>query len=374
MDKKTVVVHTDWSRSYGGQEIRILTELREIGKLGFATGLIVPDDSELARRGREEGIPVYPVAFSSKFSLSSWAALFRVLRKIRPDIINTHSSEDSWMAGFASRLCKVPLVTRTRHVLAPISSALSYNAFPHVIFACSESIRQQLIDQGVKASRIVVQSTGIDEQRFCYSAQDRKEVRDQYGIGEEDILVGNVAFLRHYKGHPFIIKTAAAMPRQYKFMIVGGGGELPALEAMVDAAGIRDRVIFAGHQEHPEKFFSAFDLVFFSSYESEGIAQSFVQGLLYGLPVLLCRVPSLMEPLDVVSRYTVVDYNDVASACEGLKRMAQHLERNEEQVAAQRQAIAEKYGLQAMMANIVATYQRHGIRIPEPPRLPVSPD
>lgn len=362
IDNKILVVHTDWSRAYGGQEIRILTELREIGKLGFATGLIVPEKSELARRGKEEGIPVYPVAFKSKFSISSWLALFRVLRKIRPDIVNTHSSEDSWMAGFASRLCGVPLVTRTRHVLAPISSAVSYNIFPHVIFACSEAIRNQLIDQGVKPSRIVVQSTGIDEQRFQFSPGDRKEIRSRYGIGEDDILVGNIAFLRHYKGHPFIINTAAFMPEKFKFMIVGGGGELARLQAMVKAAGIGDRVFFTGHQEQPEKYFSAFDLVFFSSYESEGISQSFIQGLLYGLPVLLCRVPSLLEPLDAVDAYEIIDYNDVESACKALKSLSKKSNRDKEHIAAQRRAIIKKYGLKAMMENILSIYERFGIR------------
>jgi glycosyltransferase involved in cell wall biosynthesis len=222
-DRRPLVVHTDWSRAWGGQEIRILTELREMRQLGFRVALIVPHDSELARRGTSEGYPVHPVSSFAKFNLRSWRELHDLLRTIQPTVINTHSSEDSWMAGALARLCRVPLIIRTRHVLAPISSSLSYKCFPHLIFTCSDAIAHQLVARGVPADKNVVLSTGVDEERFRFSSENRKNVRNRYGIGENEILVGNVGFLRHYKGHDFIVKTAAAMPAQYRFMIVGGG-------------------------------------------------------------------------------------------------------------------------------------------------------
>lgn len=361
--KTPLIVHSDWTRDWGGQEMRTLSELEEMKKLGFSTGLIVPQDSELARRARWMDIPVYPVPFTSKFCLRSWRALFRVLRTIRPDVLNTHSSEDSWMGGCAARLCHVPLIARTRHVLAPISSAVSYNLFPHVIFACSASIREQLVAQGVNQHRIVVQNTGIDEQRFQFNQEDCATIRRQYGLAEDDILVGNVAFLRHYKGHPFIIKTAAVMPEQYKFMLVGEGGERPHLERMIREAGLENRFILAGHQEEPERYFSAFDMVFFSSNESEGISQSFIQGLLYGLPVLAVRTPSILEPLDLVSHHATVAYDDVVGAREALLYLSAFIQRDEAAIAQQRQAVAAQYGLRSMVRNILSVYSRHGITL-----------
>ena len=140
MTLQPLILHTDWSRVLGGQEIRTLTELRELKKLGFRVGMVVREGAELARRGEAEGIPVHYIDFSSKFNLAAWRDLYKLIRRLQPAVINTHSSEDSWMAGCLARICGVPLVIKTRHVLASISSSFSYNAFAHIVFACSESI------------------------------------------------------------------------------------------------------------------------------------------------------------------------------------------------------------------------------------------
>ncbi|MCI5149026.1 MAG: glycosyltransferase [Candidatus Electrothrix sp. MAN1_4] len=363
MTQQPLILHTDWSCSWGGQEIRTLTELRELKKLGFRVGMVVREGAELARRGQAEDIPVHYIDFSSKFNLAAWRDLYKLICRLQPAVINTHSSEDSWMAGCLARICRVPLVIKTRHVLAPISSSFSYNAFAHRIFACSESIAYQLAEQKVAQEKIIVQSTGIDEQRFRFSAQDRTEIRTQYGITDQDILVGNISFLREYKGHQFIARTAAVMPENYRFMIVGGGAGRTILEKDIAEAGVGDRFILTGHKEDPERYFSALDIIFFSSYATEGISQSFIQGLLYAIPLLVCRTPSLLEPLEFVRHYRAVDYGDLAAARQGLLELAEHLQRDEEMIEEQRQSIAGKYGLQAMVQNILRVYAEQGIEV-----------
>lgn len=361
MTQQPLILHSDWSRSWGGQEIRTLTELRELKKSGFRVGMIVRQGAELARRGQAEGIPVHYIDFSSKFNLTAWRELYKLIRRLQPAVLNTHSSEDSWMAGCAARVCRVPLIIKTRHVLAPISSSISYNAFAHIIFACSEAIAKQLAEQKVRKKKIIVQSTGIDEQRFRFSVRDRREIREQYGIAEQDILVGNISFLREYKGHQFIVRTAATMPKNYKFMIVGGGNDRAILERDIAEAGVEDRFILTGHREDPERYFSALDIIFFSSYGTEGVSQSFIQGLLYGIPLLVCRTPSLLEPLDLVRHYRMVDYNDLTTARKGLLELTEHLQRDESMIERQRQDIARKYGLRTMIENILRVYAEYGI-------------
>ncbi|MGE4560902.1 MAG: glycosyltransferase, partial [Desulfobulbus sp.] len=308
-----------------------------------------------------EKIPVHEIATFAKLRPSSWIELFRLLRSLKPTVLNTHSSEDSWMGGAVARCLGVPLIIRTRHVLAPISSKVSYNLFPHVIFTCSEAIAEQLASQGVTREKLVVASTGNDEERFRFSSDHRQAVRQRYGIGDKQVVVGNVGFLRHYKGHTFILKTIAALPDTYRCLLVGGGDELSRLKALAEQLGITDRVVFAGHQEQPAPFFSAFDLLFFSSNEAEGISQALIQGMLNGLPVLGCDIPSTREAVRRIEAYRLVDYDDVAAAAQQLQELAQLPLRDPERMERQHRVIAQRYGLENMMRILLETYRSHGV-------------
>ncbi len=366
VENAPLVVHTDWSRAWGGQEIRVLTELREMRRLGFRVALIVPHGAELARRAAVEGIAVHEMACFTKLKPSSWIELYRLIRALRPTVLNTHSSEDSWMGGAIGRLCGVPLILRTRHVLASISSKLSYNLFPHGILTCSEAIAEQMASQGVRREKLVVVSTGNDEQRFRFSLDQRRDIRQRYGIGDDEMVVGNVGFLRHYKGHPFILDTLARLPEGYRCMLVGGGDELARVQEQAKRLGITKRVIFAGHQEQPELFFSAFDLFFFASNEAEGISQALIQAMLNGLPVLGCRIPSTMEALRQIDDHRLVDYGDVEAAAALLQELAQTPQRNPQRMEQQHRLIAERYGLQPMVRRLLDTYRRYGVVPPQP--------
>ncbi len=358
-----LVIHTDWSRSWGGQEIRTLTELREMRAVGFRVGLIVPAGAELAKRAAAEDIPVYPIDAFAKLNPASWYRLLTLIRQLRPTVINTHSSEDSWMAGAIGRLIGTRLIIRTRHVQAQVSSAFSYNAFPHLIFTCSAAIAEQMAGQGVAKDKLVTLATGIDEERFCYSPEHRRQIRQEYGIAEQEILVGNVGFLRNYKGQDFILKTAAAMPAGYRFMLVGGGGEWDSLHELCRKLAVGDRVIFTGHQEQPERFLSAFDLCYFPSHETEGTSQSLIQSLLNGLPVLACRIASSMEPLRHIEAHRLFAYGDIPAACQALIELAGLPIREPDRMARQHRIIAERYGLRAMMRTLLDAYRCHGVSL-----------
>jgi hypothetical protein len=97
---------------------------------------------------------------------------------------------------------------------------------------------------------------------------------------------------------------------------------------------------------------------------SEGIAQSFIQGLLYGLPVLVCNTPSILEPLSLVSRYRCIEHGDTQVACKALVELAR-MAITREMRSAQRQAVIAKYGLKTMMHGLLTLYAAHGVRPPQ---------
>jgi glycosyltransferase involved in cell wall biosynthesis len=356
-----LIIHTESSYAWGGQEIRISEELKGMRQLGFSTALICPRQSQIFKRAQSQGLTIYPVSSFRKTALSSWSSVFRLIRRLGPTVVNTHSSDDTWIAGLISRLLRVPLIIRTRHVSTPIGSTFSYRYFPHLIITTSAAIRADLVERGLDDQKIIEIPTGVDLKRFKFSPQDRTRMRNSLGLSNSDILVGNICVLRSWKGLDFFVDTAATMAAPFKFILVGDGPQRQRLQDKVRSMKLTDRFILAGHQERVEHFFSALDIFFFTSYASEGIPQSLLQAISMGLPLVVCRTPSVLEALQNVNGCIEINYGDLEAARRSIVLLSQRLDRDEHKILSTRQAIESRYGLENMWDSLVAAYQTHGV-------------
>jgi glycosyltransferase involved in cell wall biosynthesis len=337
-------------------------------RYGYATALIAPQHSRIFARAQAEGFAAYPVRFGNKGHLPSWARLFRLISQLKPDVVNTHSSDDSWMAGFVARVLGVPLIIRTRHVSTPIGSAFSYKVFPRLILTTSQAIRESLIACGIHQEKIVAVPTGINSDRFRFSSSWRKEIREKHGFSEEDILVGNICVLRSWKGLDFFIETAAQMLPRFKFILVGDGPQRHRLQDKSKEMGLEGHLIFPGHQEEIEKYFSALDLYFFTSYANEGVPQSLLQAQSVGLPMVVCRTPSVLETLQGVEDVIPVEYGDVPSACAALEKARQMIQVPDHRRKEKNEWAKSRHSIEAMLGKIRELYGQWGIGAPVMPQ------
>src|SRR5512134_3228364 len=91
------ILHTESSLGWGGQERRILMEALAMRQRGHRLIFACDQRGELYRRARLQRFPVTPLAFGGVRNLGAWLSLRRLISTEAPDILNTHSSLDSWM-------------------------------------------------------------------------------------------------------------------------------------------------------------------------------------------------------------------------------------------------------------------------------------
>jgi len=361
-NSKQLVVHTEYSKGWGGQEIRIIEELRELRRLGVDVALIAPEDSKIYQHAKDERLTVYPFAFRSKLDIFSWIRLYHLFRSISPTIVNTHSSEDSWLGGAVARFVGVPLIIRTRHVSTPIGSTFSYRVFPHLILTTSQAIRRDLMEKGIDGQNITSVPTGIDLQRFKFNKENRSRIRAELGIADGEILIGNVCVLRSWKGIDFLVETAAIMPKGFRFIVIGDGPQMKQLQEKANGLGLDGKkIIFTGHQKQVERYFSALDVFFFTSYASEGVPQSLLQAITNGLPIVACKTPSVEETLRGVVSTEFVTYGETMEAALILQEIANHSAACEDSIRNDNSQILVKYGLSEMTHTLMDLYRRYGV-------------
>ena len=313
-----LIMHTESSYGWGGQEIRIFEELVGMPKLGFRTCLAAPATSKIHERAHGAGIPVLTVPFSAQFHPPSFYRLLRQMKKLRPDVVNTHSSKDGWIAGLAARLAGVPLIVRTRHLSSRIKRAWAFKHLPHKTVTTGKRIQCDLIDLGVDPRRIVSIPTGIDPERFRFSDSARERVRSQFGIQPHECLVGNICVLRKWKGLDFFLDVSKAAPDGFRFMAVGDGPQWPYLMDRLRAENLASKVVFTGYQTEPADFYSAFDVFFLTSSDSEGVPQSVLQAMSCRRPVVATSIGSIPELFEEGLMGRCIEYGDREMALKAL--------------------------------------------------------
>lgn len=293
------IVHTEASCGWGGQEIRILTEARGMMARGHEVKLLCPPQARIFAEAQASGVPVQALPIGRK-DLRGFLAMRRWLRTNAADVLNTHSSTDTWLAALAAAtLSAPPPIVRTRHISAPVADNATtrwlYTKATRHIVTTGERLRRQLVDDnGFPAAQVTSIPTGIDTDRF--RPGDKAAARRRLGLDESARYIGIVATLRSWKGHHHLLEALAALERpEWRLVIVGDGPRREYLEEARTRLNLGDRVLMTGHRQDAEQWLQAFDIFCLPSYANEGVPQAIMQAMLTGLPVVTTPVGSITE-------------------------------------------------------------------------------
>ena len=213
------ILHTESSLGWGGQEMRILLEAQALDRRGHRLALACDPRGQLFARGRQAGFPVFPLSFGGVRNLQAFLTLRRLLREEAVDILNTHSSLDSWVGTLAwQTLRRRPLLVRTRHLSTPVQQTWPTRWLyqrPAAVITTSQAIKELLAQRvGVPAPRLFAIPTGVSLEEFSPRPK-APELLDRLGLPASAFIFGTVAVLRSWKGHLYLLEAL-------KDLIAGG--------------------------------------------------------------------------------------------------------------------------------------------------------
>jgi len=358
-NKSLTILHTESSHGWGGQEIRVLTESRELIRNGYSVILAADPVSPIFKRAHLYEVPVYSVRLRKK-RLTEVLHMYRALEALKPSVVSCHSSTDHWVVAICRLFCKFEFrIVRTRHVSAPIHRNLStrwlYNRGADFIMTTGESIRQEAIKDGfLPSNRIRSVPTGIPLEHYVRS--DELGVRSTLGIEENTFLFGNVATLRSWKGHQFLLEAFAQLPKDSncKLLIVGDGPMRDSLVQKAVELKIADFVIFAGHHQDVTSFFNCMDCFVFPSYANEGIPQAILQAVAYGLPIITTDAGSISEAVSELDNKVMVRKKDVNTLKNAMMSAIQR--KPPLNFTTPSRSLLEKISIETMTEQVVSVY------------------
>jgi glycosyltransferase involved in cell wall biosynthesis len=138
----------------------------------------------------------------------------------------------------------------------------------HLVIANSDAARDQAAARGFPVERVKVVHNGFDTDALQFDAVARKQLRSEWAVGDDEVLVGRVAQLRPTKDYETFLRAAAvaaARRPNFRFVVVGEGPQRRELAALASRLGLDERVVWAGARPDIAATMSALDVMVSSS-------------------------------------------------------------------------------------------------------------
>lgn len=274
----------------------------------LAYGPIYGPEGSLLEEARASGAELVEIywlrrAILPVHDVMCYAALRRLIRRVRPEVVHTHSSKAGILGRAAAWAEKVPAVVHTVHGLPfharnPAWLNALYVELErwaarrcHAIVGVSQAMCQEFLKRGIgRAEQFYVVPSGMEVEAFESLEAKRAEVRRRWGIPAEAPVVGIVARVDRMKGQEDLIEILPGLRERYpelRLLIVGDGWYRKTLEGRVRERGLEGAVVFTGLVPPGEVpgLLAVMDVHALPSYQ-EGQPRTLVQALLAGCAIV----------------------------------------------------------------------------------------
>ncbi|RJR41954.1 MAG: glycosyltransferase [Deltaproteobacteria bacterium] len=324
-----------------GPSSALLTQIRshDPGEFAFSIwSLYAPPPAQdprdlLLRNGIEHRVLPMSASFLDVRVLTP---LVRLLRRERPDILHCHLLRANLYGRFAGRLAGVAKIVNTIHGVDEymvrgdftsrslrLAERLSAPLVSRYV-AVSENARQAVVERlKIPPGRVSTILNALDLDPFRQPEAGRRALRAELGLSPDAVVIGSVGRLAPLKNLAFLIeqmKELAVSFPQAELVIIGEGPERPALENLIAALNLGDKVRLPGFRADIPRMLPALDLFAFPSL-SEGLSIALLEAMAAGLPCVVMDVGGNGEAVAHGHTGYVVPYGDSSAFASALSHL-----------------------------------------------------
>ena len=310
------------SLGQGGAERQLVNLAHGLRKIGHDVMVVTFYSGEcLESELSAEGIPVWTLGKRGRWDiLRPVMKLLRLVQENQPTILYSYLSTAN-LLGLVPKAW-FPSLKLVWGIRASNVDFKCYDWFAKLSFQCecllskvadliiinSHAVRDYHLAHGFPETKMIVIHNGIDTDRFNHDEEAGRRVRKEWGIEDQEILIGHVGRLDPMKDHPTFLRAAKLLAEKRKdirFVCVGEGasGYREKLSSIADDLGLANRVIWAGPRRDMPDVYNALDVAVSSSRWGEGLPNVIVEAMACGV---LCVVTDVGDSAFLVGDSGIV--------------------------------------------------------------------
>lgn len=376
------VLHLITESNLGGAQLNTLATVRRLPRGRFepilACGLGGPGDTgALLREAQNAGIetheigplirPVRPLA-----DLAAYRSTRRLIRRLRPSIVHTHSTKAGFLGRLAARAEKVPVIVHTLHgvpfrlegggAAARVYLWLERRCarFTDALISVSQELALRYELAGIcPAGEAEVIYSGISFSRLDVPVE-RESVRAEFGFEPDMSLAGFVGRFSEQKAPEVVVRAAAevlARRPRVGFLLVGEGRLRASVEQQIADLGLTGKVVVAGERADVPRLLRAFD-IFVAASRWEGVGRALTEAMFVGLPVVAAPVNGVGELLEDGVTGLAAGPDDPAALAAAVERLLDDRQLAGRLGQAAHERVRRMMSAETMVERIAALYDR----------------
>jgi len=367
----------------GGPALHVTYLARGLAERGYETTLVAGDvargEASMSFVAEQAGVEIVTLPGLSRElspvrdALAAFR-LARLIRKLRPDVVHTHTAKAGAVGRTAALLAwpRRPVVVHTfhGHVLRGYfgtGGTLVFRAIETLLarasdrlIAVSPEVRDELVALHVAPrERFSVVRLGIELEPRVHFEGDPAEVRRRHGIPEGKFVVGWFGRMTAVKRTDDLLTMLAGVRERgvdALLLLVGDGDDRERLEQRAHDLGLARSCLFLGYQEDVAPWYAICDAVVLTS-ASEGTPVTIIEALAAGRPVVATKVGGVPDVVDEGETGFLVRPHDTHALAERLEILAGDPVRRRAMGDLGRARMLERYAVERLVDDVDALYR-----------------
>jgi glycosyltransferase involved in cell wall biosynthesis len=276
-----------------------------------------------------------------------------LIREQKIDLVHTHSNISHAKPELvAARLAGIPCVAHAHAYMEPTQVEKILSKWVDAYIYISNDIAEHHYRRGFPRSNGRIIHNGVDLKRYPENGTS-KEVRSEFNIKADHILIGLIGRIDWWKGHEYFLEAfaeAANKTPALRGIVIGAPstGEknlrfYKMLREKSAALNLKDKLIFTGYRQDVPRLIAAIDIVVHASSEPEPFGLVAIEGMASGKPVVATEAGGILDIIQNNVNGLLVPCKDSKAMAEAIMELAFNKKKAEDLGRAARQRIVDKF-------------------------------
>ena len=301
------------SDAIGGVQIHVRNFSKMMNEKMHDAHIIVGGNGTYIQHLLDEGHNVHSIKFLKKninpiFDLLAFFELIICLRRIRPEIVSTHSSKAGVLGRLASRLLGIPIVFTAHGWAFTEGIGRIKQSFYSKIETVMSIMTYKIITVSNYDLNLALEKKITEKNKILSIHNGMPEISERFvsKISSNRIKICMVARFDTQKDHMTLLTSLAEIKDlSWNIDFLGDGPLLSSVKKYAQDLDIEDRVNFLGHVSDVSIFLSEAQIFTLIS-NWEGLPRSIIEAMRSGLPIVATDVAGVKEMVeDNVNGYLI---------------------------------------------------------------------